>query len=147
MLERFCQRSAENVILHPGALDTLAELRDAGFITGIITNGIEQLQLSKIQRLKLDEEVDHVVVSAQARAHKPRKEVFDLALERAAVKPAQAWQIGDHATNDVAGAIRAGMSGVFFDPEGTRRATAFSKLEVEPTHVISSLPQVIQLLS
>lgn len=146
MFTHFCTRSSGNVRLHPGALQTLADLHDRGYTTGIITNGIEQLQMGKIQALALQEHVDHVVVSAQARAHKPSRKVFELALDRAGVSADVAWQIGDNATNDVAGAIRAGMSGIFFDPVGDQLDTAFTNLEVQPTHVIAKLPQVVELL-
>lgn len=146
MFAHFLKLSSLNTKLHAGAVETLATLRDDGFITGIITNGIEQLQLGKIHRLALEDKVDHVVVSAQARAHKPHKPVFDLALSRARVQSHEAWQIGDHATNDVAGAIRAGMGGVFFDPSRKRVHTAFADLEVRPTHVINNLAEVLELV-
>jgi putative hydrolase of the HAD superfamily len=147
MVERFRSLSVNNVRLHDGAEQTLSTLREMGFITGIITNGMEGGQLAKIHKLGLESQVDHLVVSAQARAHKPDAKVFELALDRAGVSPAQAWQIGDHATNDVAGAIRAGMSGVFFDPAGSRSETAFDDLEERPTHVIQHLSTVVELVS
>lgn len=147
MFERLLLLSSSNVKLHEGATVTLARLRTAGFQTGIITNGIEQLQLGKIRQLDLQQQVDHVTVSAQARAHKPNAAVFELALERAAVDAHHAWQIGDHATNDVAGAIRAGMSGVFFDPTQSRTQSSFAELEVTPTHVIAKLTDVLELLN
>lgn len=145
MFSHFVEKSSNNVEFHHDALETLAQLRNAGYITGIITNGIEALQLGKINQLGLPEKVDHVVVSAQARAHKPHAPVFELALQRANISPNRAWQVGDHATNDVAGAIRVGMSGIFYDPSQTRRATAFDTLEVEPTHTVSTLIEVVDL--
>lgn len=147
MVARFRSLSVDNVRLHDGAKETLSTLREMGFITGIITNGMEGGQLAKIHQLGLESQVDHLVVSAQARAHKPDAKVFQLALDRAGVSPAQAWQIGDHATNDVAGAIRAGMSGVFFDPAGSRTETAFNDLEERPTHIIQHLLTVVELVS
>ena len=146
MFAHLCHSSANNVCLHTGVNSTLAKLRSAGFITGIITNGIEALQLGKICALDLQEQVDHVVVSAQARAHKPHARVFEFALVRAQVTAEEAWQVGDHATNDVAGAIRAGMSGVFFNPNEKPTESAFSDLEVQPTYTISSIPGILQLL-
>jgi HAD superfamily hydrolase (TIGR01509 family) len=146
MLDHFHTLSVRNVRLHDGAEQTLATLRDSGFITGIITNGMEQAQLGKIHQLRLESQVDHIVVSAQARAHKPSVKVFNLALERAGVPPSEAWQIGDHACNDVAGAIRAGMGGVFFDPNGDRIETAFNELDERPNHVIQHLSEVLSLV-
>lgn len=145
MFNRFVEMSSGNVQLHSGVEDTLIELSRRGYGTGIITNGIEQLQLGKIRKLELDKQVDHVVVSAQARAHKPHQPVFDLALSRAGVKPHEAWQIGDHPTNDVAGSIRAGMSGIYFDPNHHNHK-AFEELEERPLHIIRSIPEVLSLL-
>ena len=90
--------------------------------------------------------VDQIVVSAQARAHKPRSAVFLLALERAGVAAEEAWQIGDHATNDVAGAIRVGMGGVFYNPKNTAVSDAFTNLDEQPTHVINHHCELLNLL-
>lgn len=146
MFEQFCYNSRNNVRFHEGAEHTLEQLRNQGFTTGIITNGIERLQLGKIEQLDLQHKVDHVIVSAQARAHKPHAKVFELALQRANASAEHAWQIGDHATNDVAGAIRAGMSGVFYDPDGSRRAHAFNELNEDPTHTINDLREILEIV-
>jgi len=145
MFDHYKHLSSNNVVLHDDALSTLAELRQKGFITGIITNGMEEIQLGKIHRLELHNKVDHVIVSAQARAHKPKPEVFKLALAKAKVDANQAWQIGDHATNDVAGAIRVGMQGVFYNPQQLEIETSFAELTERPSYVVSSLAQVIDL--
>jgi putative hydrolase of the HAD superfamily len=145
MFDHYAYLSSNNVVFHDGALETLAKLSEAGFITGLITNGIEKIQLGKIHQLELQHKVDHVTVSAQARAHKPHAPVFELALTRAGVKANEAWQIGDHATNDVAGAIRAGMSGVFYNPNQHELAEVFSDLHESPSHVIQHLSEVLDL--
>lgn len=139
--------SCANIRFQPGAVETLQTLREQGFTTGIITNGIEQLQMAKIQALGLQSKVDSVVVSAQARAHKPNARVFELALAKTDVAATQAWHIGDHAINDVAGGIRAGLAGIFYDPTGKRADTAFADLEESPSHIINRLSDVIELLN
>lgn len=144
MFNHFLQISANNVRFNEGATETLASLKEAGFITGIITNGIEGLQLAKINQLELAQQVDQVVVSAQARAHKPHAKVFEHALAIAGVSADQAWQVGDHATNDVAGAIRAGMGGVFYNPARGELADSFGELAENPTHVAHHLLDVVE---
>ena len=104
---------------------------------------MERVQLGKIHKLEADKAVDHVIVSAQARAHKPHQPVFRMALSAAGVRASQACQIGDHPTNDVAGAIRAGMSGIFYNPKQRCINEAFADLEERPTHVIRSLGDVL----
>ena len=146
MFEHYLSLSANNVVFHDGAQRTLSELRERGIVTGLITNGIEQVQLGKVRKLNLQDQVDYVTVSAQARAHKPYAPVFELALKRANVKASQAIQVGDHATNDVAGAIRAGLGGVFYNPNTHRIEEAFAQLDERPTHHIYHLSEVLDLI-
>jgi putative hydrolase of the HAD superfamily len=146
MFDHYENLSSNNVVFHDGAVDVLAELSRRGIITGLITNGMEQIQLGKIHALDIHNKVDHVTVSAQARAHKPYAPVFELALERANVSAEHAVQIGDHATNDVAGAIRAGLGGVFYNPKELVLEESFVDLSERPTHHIQHLSQVLELI-
>ncbi len=146
MFDHYENLSSNNVVFHDGAVEVLAELTSRGIITGLITNGMEQIQLGKIHALDIHNKVDHVTVSAQARAHKPYAPVFELALERAKVSAEDAIQIGDHATNDVAGAIRAGLGGVFYNPKELILEDSFGNLSERPTHHIQHLNQVLDLI-
>ncbi len=154
MYDAYLQLSVDNVCFQSNALTTLNTLSDQGYMTGIITNGIEQLQLAKINHLELEKQVDAVIVSAQARAHKPSKTVFEYALKQVNATAEQAWQIGDHPLNDVAGSIRTGMTGVFYDPKiDTKRSNqqdivdqAFSDISESPSHVIRDLAEIIELV-
>jgi len=147
MFQHFLNLSANNVSPSEGALETLKTLSNNGYTTGIITNGMEQVQLGKIHALSLHEKVDHVIVSAQARAHKPHIKVFNLALSRADTTPDKAWQIGDHPVNDVAGAIRAGMQGLFYNPTGLKLSEVFSDIDEQPSHTIQRLSDILTLLN
>jgi HAD superfamily hydrolase (TIGR01509 family) len=146
MFDHYESLSSNNVVFHDGAVEVLAELSRRGIITGLITNGMEQIQLGKVHALDIHNKVDHVTVSAQARAHKPHAPVFELALRRANVSAEQAIQIGDHATNDVAGAIRAGLGGVFYNPGDLVLEESFVDLSERPTHHIQHLNQVLDLI-
>ncbi len=145
MLEEYIRVSSANVVPYHDAIATLDALRASGVTVGIITNGIERVQSGKIAHLNLRNHVDCITISAEARAHKPHAPVFALALERANALADHAWQVGDHALNDVAGAIRMGMGGVFYDPTGQRRDTAFAEIPEEPSHTVASLSEVLRL--
>lgn len=146
MFEHFLFLSTANVSFQDNAENVLSELESMGFITGIITNGFEALQLSKITKLDLQHQVKHITVSAQARAHKPLKPVFELALERANVSASESVMVGDHPTNDVAGAIRAGLTGVYYNPNQHSISTTFAELTERPDHVIKHLDELRPLL-
>lgn len=146
MFDHYESLSSNNVVFHDGAVELIAELNARGVITGLITNGMEQIQLGKIHALDIHNKVDHVTVSAQARAHKPHAPVFNLALTRAGVSAEHAIQVGDHATNDVAGAIRAGLGGVFYNPGELVLEESFAGLTERPTHHIKHLNQVLDFV-
>ncbi len=57
-----------------------------------------------------DLQVDYVVTSEDARAYKPRTEIFQLALQELDVLPQDVLHIGDSLTNDVLGAKGVGIS-------------------------------------
>lgn len=146
MFDHYESLSSNNAVFHDGAIETLAALQERGIVTGLITNGMEKIQLGKIHALDIQNKVDHVTVSAQARAHKPHAPVFELALARANVNARSAMQVGDHATNDVAGAIRKGMGGVFYNPGNLVLEESFAELDEKPTHHIHHLSQVLELI-
>jgi len=146
MLQRFIEVSAAQVRFNPGAEQVMIGLREQGFSTGLITNGIEAIQLAKVRALKLHEKLDSITVSAQARAHKPQAAVFDLALSRANVQAHEAWQVGDHALNDVAGGIRSGLGGVYYNPNKKDVEESFQNLQERPTHTIETLSDLLKLV-
>lgn len=146
MFDHFLNLSSNNVRFQDQAEHVLEDLRSIGYQTGIITNGIEQIQLGKIEKLNLVDKVDTVTVSAQARAHKPLAPVFELALSRTGCTAEESMMVGDHPTNDVAGSIRMGMKGIYYNPKQHDVEHAFSALEERPNHVIEEMPGLLSLL-
>lgn len=153
IFEDFLKIASEATRLNESAIYTLENVRSLGFKTGIITNGFEVLQMTKITRHRLDELVDQVIISERAGAHKPDSQVFNYALGKLNVTAREAWHVGDHLQNDVAGAIKSGMTGVFYDPSAEGKEDKESKRgklaerEVEPHYVIRDLEEVVALLS
>ena len=98
-----------------GAREILEHLRSLGIKTGIVTNGTVRLQQAKIDALELT--VDAVVISEQIGVKKPAPEPFLECLKRLEVLPHQAWFVGDHAVNDIAGASAVGMRAFWLERE------------------------------
>jgi putative hydrolase of the HAD superfamily len=105
---------------HAGAKEALARLRADGVATGIITNGYSYFQEMKIVHHGFAGLTDFVLVSEAVGAHKPDPRIFQLALERAEAAASEAWHVGDHLVNDIAGAESAGITSVLYDPKGDR---------------------------
>ena len=98
-----------------GARETLEHLRSLDIKTGIVTNGTVRLQQAKINALELH--VNAVVISEQVGIKKPAPEPFLECLKRLEVRASEAWFVGDHAVNDIAGASAVGMRAFWLEIE------------------------------
>jgi len=102
----------ENFELYEDALPVLEELRRASLRIGLVSNGIRDLtEFVAHHRLAVDAIVD-------SRTHgrvKPHPTIFQAALERLGVAPAEAVMVGDSLEEDVEGARALGMRALLVD--------------------------------
>lgn len=98
----------------------LARLRDRGLKVGLISNWDRRLG-GLFEGLGLMHLVDTVVSSADVGLRKPDPRIFELALERLDVAPAQSVHVGDHYYADMVGAGSVGMVPVLIDRHGGDR--------------------------
>ncbi len=95
----------------PGAIETIAALRERGLKTGLITVCSEDV-------VKLWEETDFhglfdaEVFSAAVGLRKPDPRIYRIALEQLGVEAADAMFVGDGANDELAGAERVGLTAV-----------------------------------
>lgn len=121
-----------------GAEELLAYCRDKGYRLGMITNGDSGLQNTKIDLLRLRGHFDDIVISGEVSLRKPAPDIYRLALERIGAQPEEALFIGDHPVNDIWGAGKAGIRGIWlrrqhpWDPE----------LDVLPWQTVDSLHEL-----
>lgn len=98
-------------------LAVLATLRGRGFALAVVSNADGRVEASLVRhglRPSLDLVIDSHVVGIE----KPDPRIFAIALERLGVSPAAAVHVGDIASIDVAGALRAGVRPILIDPLG-----------------------------
>lgn len=94
--------------LEPGALDLLQDLRRAGFRLGIISNF--DLRLYEIlKRVGVSSLFEQIIVSSQVGADKPSPRIFEEALLRFQIEPAELLHVGDDKVADGEGAQAVGM--------------------------------------
>ena len=113
-----------------------------GYRLAVITNGGSDIQSRRLAFSGLDRHVDALVTSSDVNIGKPDARIFDHALQRLGVSAEEAWMVGDSLESDVGGALNAGMTGVWFNPEGAARKPA----QPEAHHVIASLTELEGLL-
>ncbi|MCC6386648.1 MAG: HAD family hydrolase [Dehalococcoidia bacterium] len=94
------------------ARDVLLTLRDRGFLLGAVTNrafGGERFR-ADLRDAGLDIGWDVEAVSVEVGFLKPHPAIFEFALERLRVEPAEALMVGNSLAEDVAGAQRMGIA-------------------------------------
>ena len=121
--------------LYDDVLPALEALRARRLTTGVISNVVGGLQETLVD-LGLAPLLDVIVTSDQVGVTKPHPRIFEAALQRAGVDPAEALFVGDQPDSDVAGARAAGMQALLLDRDGAYRQAA-------DTHRMSGLEEVL----
>ncbi len=127
------------VIPAPDARPTLAELRERGVRTAILTNGWSPLQQRKAARVGFRGEV---LVSADIGIQKPERAAFAALAHALQCEPGHIAYVGDTPKSDIAGALSAGMQGIWLDAEGA----TYPPEVAAPTAVIHSLAELLALV-
>ncbi|MEZ0577811.1 HAD family hydrolase [Nocardioides sp. MH1] len=95
----------------------------AGLAVGILTNGDQTIQETKVRRTGLASAGVPVFASSSLSAAKPDPRAFHEACGRLGVAPQECVMVGDSLRHDVAGARGAGLTGVLVDRVGRYRPT------------------------
>lgn len=101
----------------PDTVPVLQSLRDAGYYLGVISNSVGTME-EQLNRVGLAPYFRTILDSAVVGVEKPHREIFQMALEQAAISSAEALFVGDTYATDVGGARRAGIQGVLIDRFG-----------------------------
>jgi putative hydrolase of the HAD superfamily len=108
--------SPQQTELFPNVLETLEYFQKQGYKQHIITNGFREVQEIKIEKSKLSSFIDVIVCSEDTGFHKPKKGIFEFALNLAQAKASESIMIGDDQQNDISGALNANMEALHFTP-------------------------------
>ena len=113
------------------------------YAVGLLTNGSEDTQGTKLDRLGIGDAFDAMVFCGAGTDYpsKPAPEPFAAVLDGLGVSPANAVYVGDRLDGDVAGAHNAGMASAWV-PTGE----APPEYDPEPTYLLDSpaeLPSVL----
>ncbi len=95
--------------------------------TGLISNGWPDLR-EYISRQHFEDAFDTIVISAEVGLMKPAREIYELALQRLDVRPAEAALVDDSRAN-VEGANELGMHGILFETPAQARGQLASLLD------------------
>ena len=124
-----------------GAYTVLETLKTRGLKLGIVTNGTEHSQIAKIERLDFHAYVETIIISETAGVQKPDPGIFEMALTDLDLSASEAFFVGDHPANDIAGAESIGMTGVWLSGH-----LPWPNETDPPTHQIDRLIQLLHLI-
>jgi putative hydrolase of the HAD superfamily len=94
-------------------MEMLDELKQQGYLLGIITNGRGQFQSRAIEGLGIQEYFDTILISEVEQVRKPQVEIFTRAMNRLGVSASDSVFVGDHPEADIAGAKGAKMKTIW----------------------------------
>lgn len=114
--ERIFWDMAAPGIATPGIGDFLKFLKEQGIRSGVISNMSNSGKTleERINRLIPNNAFEFILSSSDYVFRKPNRRIFDLALEKADLKPEEVWYIGDQFECDIVGAKNAGLFPVWY---------------------------------
>lgn len=125
----------------PHTFEILQHLRDEGYELHLITNGFEKTQWSKLKNCGLDKYFTHVITSEASNSLKPKKEIFQYAMDMANATIENSIMIGDNLNADIQGALDAGMHCIYVNHIDEDAGA------VLPTYTITHLQQLEAIFS
>ncbi len=136
--EYYVANSPLKTTLFPGSIEVLTTLKSK-YVLHIITNGFEEIQGIKMYESRLTQFFDEVITSEQAGTKKPHPAIFNFSLKKANAVAHESLMVGDNQLVDIEGAKKAGMDGVFFNPENEETI-------INPTYEVQELKQLLDFL-
>ena len=115
LTDDFNSRFGLKVDMLPDSVDVIKQLKQRGYILGMITNGNSKLQNTKLDTAGIRGLFDVVVVSDDIGIWKPEAGIFEYAMNKVGVTAEQSVYVGDHPVNDIQGALNARMQPVWMN--------------------------------
>jgi HAD superfamily hydrolase (TIGR01509 family) len=124
----------------PGARELIRRIAESGRQVVIVTSAKEADLCALMRPLDSEEVVSDIVFGEMADRSKPSPDLFEVALDRARIRPGQVLAIGD-ARWDVTAAGRAGIACLGLESGGTN---SFDLLSAGADHVYRSCADLLE---
>lgn len=119
----------------PYTFEILEYLLAKNYALHLITNGFEKTQWSKLNNSGLAKYFTHVITSEASNSLKPKKEIFEFAVNKAGTSFTESIMIGDNLDADIQGAMNAGMDTIFVNHIN-------ASTSLQPTYIIYHLKEL-----
>jgi len=138
MSVHFLDKLPTRTAVFPHTFETLDYLQEKGYRMHLITNGFEKTQHSKLKYSGLDKYFEEVITSEGSNSLKPKKEIFEYAMNKVSCCTEDCIMIGDSIEVDIQGAMNAGMDQVFVNH-------LCIDCELTPTYTVRSLKELQEI--
>ncbi len=128
--------------VHADVVPGVRALADADVRMVTLTNGATAVAERLLTEAGLIDAFDRLLSVDDAPAWKPSREAYAYAARQCGVDPADMILVASHPW-DVDGAVRAGLGAVWVD----RRRSHYPQVFTPPTHTVTALDQVAEVLS
>jgi len=137
--QEFMSRTASKGGVIEGAKEML-ELLKSRYKICILSNGFKEVQYKKIKNAGLDKYFDKVILSDDIGLNKPRRELFEYALNKMGVTAGKSIMVGDNWSTDIEGAYKSNIDQIWFNPDSE------SPKGFKPTYTIKKLNELADIL-
>ena len=126
----------------PDAVEVLSRLRESGHKTGLISDCSHEVPVVWPETA-LAPLIDVAVFSCSVGMRKPDPAIYRLAAERLRVRPEQCLFVGDGGSNELSGALEAGMHPVLIRLDADSTEAHLARREEWNGPAVSSLREVL----
>ena len=141
MCDTFIGALGQQSVLLPGAVQAVERWSKRVPVI-IVTNGISEVQRSRMAKSELNPLISGLVISSEVGAAKPAPLMLERAMELAGVADKRrALMLGDSLSSDIAAAKNAGIDACWFNPKG-----AANEKGLPIAYEIASLDEVDAIL-
>lgn len=116
----FRQLSTEELTIRPYARPLFERLRQHFCAIGIVSNTEAVLTRFDLDRFPMLLSTDTIVLSSDVGVRKPDPRIFHIALDRLHAEAASAVVVGNSLSEDIEGALRAGLRAIYVDDKANR---------------------------
>lgn len=113
LAERFLEILPTKKEIFPHTKEILTYLNNKNYKLHLITNGFKKTQWMKVKNSGLDPIFINMITSECSNSLKPKKEIFEYALNKAGANVFESIMLGDNPDADIKGACNAGMHSVY----------------------------------
>jgi putative hydrolase of the HAD superfamily len=139
LLEDYELRFQFHCVAFPFLNQMLTELKQQGYLLGIITNGRGQFQARAIDGLGIRDYFDTILISEVEGVRKPQPEIFQRAVDRLGVSALNSVFVGHHPEVDIIGAKGVMMKTIW------KRSSAWTEAKAADA-IVDELNQIPSML-